>query len=208
MPVYTPGGGGGPSRQIDENTTDALSRPYDVGWPATADTMQQINEMFDILFKSNVKRADDITTLQSGLAGISFSSDLITARRIITNAEIDTLNATPITIVPAPGVGLVNIPILWAIHVSKAVNPWSTTSNFRLRFSGIATDLCATIAASLTSAGAIELYSNGIAQAFAISASDPTNKPLVVDLAADVTQNTGGAASAEVEVAYYILGAQ
>lgn len=98
MPVYTPGGGGGRSSIFDENPGDALSKPYDVDWPPSADTMQQINEMFDLLFKSMVKRREEIEVLEDAP---SADQTLLIKEVSLTTAQMRSANTSPIELLPA-----------------------------------------------------------------------------------------------------------
>ncbi len=150
-----------------------------------------------------------VTGQQSGNLAL-LGGSVLTATLTPSDAQIDAMNATPVQIVAAPGAGLTLIPFWWSLRGTKAVNPWSTTSSFRLRYTGIATDLTNNIAALLTTAGAntIAISTGAVAYSFnvATGSTDPANLGLEISLAADVTQGTGGATAYTFEVAYYVLG--
>ena len=207
--TYTPGGGGGRAADFTENSTDAVSRPYDLSG-FSADTLQQINEMFDMLFKANVKRRSEIAALEDEET-VSTSPDVLVSYMSLDDADLDTLNATPQTIISAPGAGKIVIPFWWSVQVTKAVGVWADTASLRLRYNGIATDLSNNAALALTTAGAMVLTvsTGALATSFntALGATNPTNRAVEISLTADVTQApTGGTTTTLVEVAYYILG--
>lgn len=61
---YTIGGGGGPAGN-DTSDDHALDKPYDIYWPLTQEQVEQVNQMFEQLFKSLRRSADDIEVLES-----------------------------------------------------------------------------------------------------------------------------------------------
>lgn len=133
MPTaYTPGGGGGPARPFDENDNDALSKPYDIEWPPTADTLQQINEMFDLLFKSITKRKTEISALQAAA-----TSPIIMKTFNLTNAQLIALSTLPVVLVPAQGPDTIIIPVWHNIELAVAV-AYTSDPSFQPGFTGTA----------------------------------------------------------------------
>lgn len=59
---FTQGGGGGRATNDAENNLYALDKPYDLAG-LSADTLQQINEMFDILFRNMRKAKTEIDAI-------------------------------------------------------------------------------------------------------------------------------------------------
>ena len=121
--AYTPGGGGGRAADFTENSEDALSKPFDVSWPVNADAIQQINEMFDLLFKSMVKRHDELTALTNTVNNLSLSSDVLVASTTLTGAQINALSVTPVVLVAA-----VSGKILVPLHIAVEANTTSITT--------------------------------------------------------------------------------
>lgn|SRR3990167_1407548 len=64
MPVYNQGGGGGRAGSGGENDEYALDRPYELNGPWTFEMAQQLNEMLDLLFRSQVKSVNRLTVLE------------------------------------------------------------------------------------------------------------------------------------------------
>lgn len=133
MGAYDFGGGGGPATFLTENDADALSRLYELGWPITAETLQQLNEMLDQLYKSIVKRKAEITAL----AAIPIpTASIVSVVVNISNAELAAMATTPKVILAAPGAGITAVP-LYAMVVSLATVAYTNGPLFKWRYTGL-----------------------------------------------------------------------
>lgn len=72
--TFPVGGGGGPAASTDASTAHALDKPYDITGEPSADKMQQIDEMFDLLFRSATQTEEDVADA-GGVSGPSSSTD-------------------------------------------------------------------------------------------------------------------------------------
>lgn len=133
MGAYDFGGGGGPATSLTENDADALSRLYELGWPITAETLQQLNEMLDQLYKSIVKRKAEITALAAVPVPVASVVSVVVN---ISNAELAAMATTPKVILAAPGAGITAVP-LFAMVVSLATVGYSNNPLFQWRYNGL-----------------------------------------------------------------------
>ena len=198
MAGYDTGGGGGRVETITENSRITLSKPYDVASEWSPDTAQKINEMLQQLYEAAGKVEDEVEVIQ---AETTVSADVLKARVVLTDAQIQSLNTTPVTIVAAPGANkFIAVYGCWT-YKNTSAGAYGTTPNFSLRFSGLATDL--TTATSLFLASANNSWRRP-ALAMVGNSTDPMNLAIVATLTTDVTG--GNAANyLVVEVLYTIL---
>lgn len=123
---YSLGGGGGKSPLDKDNPNFALSKPYDLSG-LTEDTLDQINEMFDLLFKAVTKTSEDVTRFTVG------GTQINNIRTTLNNARVKTLSSGPFTILPAPGNGLSILP-LWAVYRNMQVVGYDTSRSLEIRY--------------------------------------------------------------------------
>lgn len=76
--------------------------------------------------------ADGVTITGAGTAGSPFVSHILSNTVTLTSAQILALNATPVTIVPAPAAGMIIVPI--GIYVQYNFNTIAYTGGDRLFF--------------------------------------------------------------------------
>lgn len=131
------------------------------------------------------------------------SSDIAIASLAITDVQLRSLFTVPLTIVAAPGVGKVIVPIRATLKGIRSGTAFSVDVATRIRWAGIATDTMGTATFTWNSAVAATLYRLLIDALFNGSTSDdPSNKALQVSNSADMTLGTG--CSLVVSVQYYI----
>ena len=94
MGVFDPGGGGGPFRGLTEAEICAVDKPFDLFGEFTPKTADEINMMFDILFKCATRAENELAALKAAPAGAFLLSTVE-----LTSAEILVLNTTPITVI-------------------------------------------------------------------------------------------------------------
>lgn len=143
-----------------------------------------------------------VTPQQSG--GLAtMSGDMVVVRVSLTNAQIQSMNTTPITIVAAPGAGKYIVIIGCAVIKETTAGAYSATPNWSLRWSGVATEL--TTPKSLGLNAANKTWERiGIQATDVGDTTDVTNLAVVSRLTADVT---GGDAAnyVVVKVAYFVM---
>ena len=202
MGAYNQGGGGGRAVDVTENDQFAFDQPFEIGSTFTAQTAQQINDMFRILFKS-LRRAENKTAELTILVA-TFNEGINTVTRDVSETELEVLSSVPITIIPAQGGNVVVIPIMWAIDLDISV-AYGDSPALRLRYDGDNTDLCTAIATGLGSATGRHTHADA-ATTINISGGtgSPRNTPLEISLASDPLNPGTGAATMRVKV-WYLL---
>jgi hypothetical protein len=73
------------------------------------------------------------------------SGDVRAATLELTGAQIDTLFGTPVTIVAAPGAGLVVVPIQVVARLVRGTVAWSNSRNLQIQYDGDTTNLIANV---------------------------------------------------------------
>ena len=135
-----------------------------------------------------------VTPHQSGgLAG----SGVSVANLALTTAQLETLNATPVQIVAAPGSGKINAPLgMWA-RLVKDAGAWSANGTITPVFSGSTNSLLNTISIALATAGAVDdlRQSAGPVTLNLASFTTGDNQALDMRFTADVNQGGGGGAA-------------
>src|SRR3990167_2289254 len=205
MGAYNPGGGGGRASGTDTEDQFAYDQPHEISNTFTAETAQQINDMFAILFKA-VSRA------QTNIAAITTTtSDILVAHLTLTSAQLDTLNASPVEIIPAPGELKTIVPLNWSIRVDKNT-AWTANAVFRLQYNGSTAVICTSRTSGLTS-GAPTVGNNFLtgdhtehATTFPFGSGGDTveNKAVEVTFVADTNPGANDNTVANISVAYYI----
>ena len=195
---YTIGGGGGPAGG-DTSSDYALDKPYDIYWPLSEDQVQQINEMLDTLFKAQTRAASDISAVSA-----TTSTDIKVVTKILTDSQIQALNTSPITLVSAPGVDKVIVPISWQLRRNTSGGAYSANPTFFLRYGSAGADgsLFSGVAIALNLATDNNWYRDEALET-AIVTTDITNNSLVAKTSADVTSGSAGN-TLNLIVVYYI----
>lgn len=141
-----------------------------------------------------------VTTHQSG--GLASSSAVIVAELAITEAQLEALSVTPLTVVAAAGSGTIIVVLHWAYQIDVAT-AYSNAPSVRLRYAGSTDNLANTIGSRASSLDIS--HATAIAQAFAQGEAtfDPRNKAVTVELDAALTG--AGVATAKLRVAYYVV---
>ena len=133
MPVYDAGGGGGRSISLTENTSGILDKPYDISGQFTPDMADKINEMFQQLYKATRLNKDSITSITIT------SGDLLVATRAITEAELEAMDTTAVTVVK--GVSNRIIFPVFAVYEKNVTSAYGFSAAFRTRYTGVTTDI-------------------------------------------------------------------
>lgn len=167
---YSTGGGGGRSTAVTEVSSDALDQLYEITYPFSSNTAQQLNEMIRLLHRAATSTRTILSTgvgnvtgptsaidgniaIFSGITGKIIAdggargalSSLVDgtmkqARIQITDAQMKTLNTVPVDVIDAPGTNKIAIPIMCWVH-SSIVTGYNTANSCSLRYSGIAVDI-------------------------------------------------------------------
>jgi hypothetical protein len=117
--------------------------------------------------------------------------------------DIDALFATPITIVDAPGAGLVAVPLAIVPRLQKSASTWNASRNLVVRYNGDTTNLIQTgTTILLGQAHTDQLYS-----AACVSTHTPSNNFNPANKALEVTWETGdvGGGPANTTVKLWLL---
>jgi len=95
----------------------------------------------------NALKPTDAAIVQTVLNG----GGLFSASLQISNAQLNALSVTPLTIVAGqPNIAL--YPVQWSVKVLKTVASGGPSTAIRLRWLGVATDLCAALSTDLANA--------------------------------------------------------
>ena len=183
MAGYDTGGGGGRVETITENSRITLAKPYDVASEWSPDTAQKINEMLQQLYEAAGKVEDEVEEIQ---AATTVSADVLKVRISLTDAQIQSLNTAPVTVIAAPGAKKYVVPIGCGVIKDTSAGAYSATPNFSLRWSGVSHEL--TTPKSLGLNAANKTWERIGIQATDIGdTTDITNLAVVARLTADVT---------------------
>lgn len=195
MPAYTIGGGGGLAGTTT-STDHALDKPYDLYWPLTADQVQSINEMLDLLFKSATKSATDIKVLNTDPGILKVAVVEITAARFLS------LNTSPVTFVAAPGASKIIFPLQWIYEQNILGTAFGTAPTVRIRYDGSTTTIVTNRGISnVANRHEIQhLGSTGYTFVDGVDA-EVRNRAIEVDIDADTT---GGSGNFRFTLWYYI----
>lgn len=85
-------------------------------------------------------------------------SEIRVATLTLDNADIDALFGTPVTIVAAPGAGLVAVPLAVAVRMTKSAGTWSASRNLQVQYDGTTANLIQNITILLAQAQTEQLY--------------------------------------------------
>lgn len=207
-PYSTGGGGGrsplsgsglaGGSTNSEENTQDALDKPFDIFWPFTADAAQKIDEMFRLLFASTTKRYTELTALIQGNA-----SPLRQASLALSNNDFNGLNASKMTIVKAVKDKII-IPIHFAMTVKKSV-AGAPTPTISTRYKGSTTDITTAVSTDLANARYFHASANNANNSLVVTVT-PTLRNTGLQLFANIAGPFGlSDATLKVTLLYYLM---
>lgn len=239
---YSAGGGGGRASSTTDNTQDALDQLYELVWPFSPQTAQQLNEMMLLLHRSSTKRYSDIQTINSTLStgvgnvtgpasavsgniatfsgttgkiiadsgssvgsigGSPVGGILKQSQVTITNAQMKSLNTTPVDVVAAPGAGFIAIPVMCWVHTSIPVTGYNTANSCSLRYTGIAVDIGN--AQTLASTSAEDSYKYISIQGVNFNSANTNPANTAVTLRATGNLTGGDAANTFSTVVTYIV---
>ena len=204
MGAYNQGGGGGRAVDVTENDQFAFDQPFEIGSKFTAETAQQINDMFRILFKSQRRAEDKTIELTSTISGI-ISGELLAVTRALTEAELEALGTTPITLVEAAGADKTIYPVCALLEVTVTTG-YSSSPTATLIHKGSTTDLVAFNAFSFVTTGGHSSFGMGLDHVRnPYGTFDPRNKALQIELSGDPGTPGTGVATGTVTVYYVIV---
>lgn len=143
------------------------------------------------------------TTLPSG---ISVTQDAFTAVLDISTAQLDALNGTPLTVVPAAGANKIIVPVDWSVTAVKSGAAWTANPALSLVYSGNTSAIVTAINLTLTNANTeTRFYHPGQAAFnFLTSTFDPRNVAVVTRLASDTSPGVGSTCTLRIMLTYYI----
>ena len=217
--AYDLGGGGGTAGDVVEGSRFSLSKPYELTGAPTPEMIRQLNEMLgELYFAAN--RIDEV-----GLQGPSSATDgnlavfdgttgqkvrdggvqtvsTLRTRTVVTDAQIQSLNTSPVEVIAAPGAGKFIVVIGCALIKESSAGAYGTSPNISLRWSGASADLTTAKSSGLNAANKT-MERLGLPATDVGDTTDITDTAVVVRLAADVTG--GNAANYLVVETVYFL---
>ena len=206
MGAYNQGGGGGRAVDVTESDQFAFDQPFEIGSTFTAETAQQINDMFRILFKSQTRAQTAINSIITTSTG-----NIEYVRTTLSSAQLDTLNATPVVLVEAQGVGTYVLPVYVSISTYRGDSTaWSAGPTYRLQYTGDTASLMVTSIGSFLDAGAFASpsYAKGNSMSADLSGGHTgtsyASLNTSLEIVFSVDTNPGGAAHAVVELWYVV----
>jgi hypothetical protein len=196
---------GGKAPTFEENTSEALAKPYVLTWPLSAEQVANLDEMLVTLFdvnRENEEAVADVVEEVEVLQAAPAPADqiLISVTIPITEAEIESANSSPVVLVAAIA-GQVLVPVT-ALVVVTVTSVYTSSPTWGLRHGGIAGNLSGTVAPSLNINGT-KRFMLGAADNFTFS-GDPTGASIVLFLNANPTGGATGVATAKVHLTYYV----
>lgn len=216
---YPLGGGGGKAGSISTSENFALDKPYDISGEPSADKMQQIDEMLDLLFRTLTRTAtefvqgpdgverDENIAIFDGVTGKIIQdsgtklSEITAAFRVasydLTEAELETANSVPPIIIPAVADKII-IPVVFQLKLT-ITSIYSNNPVVSLRYNGVTQNISDTMAPVFTINGNKFLQTNAASRTLT---GDPTNKGVVYFHNAELTG--AGAGTAKVIVGYVL----
>jgi len=212
MGVFDQGGGGGRAPDLSINDNYALDQPYDISGEPTAETMQQINEMFMLLFKDatrNRTRVADIATFDVVPPAPGGRQTIYSLYREFNTTQYRSLSTSPQMLIPAPGPGLIVQPFLWTIEVFLVATPsaFNVGLSLSLRYPAGAQDLGTAYVVSNVGAGTRYQRSGGTSPSNASLTNDFKTANLPVNLRGTVDLTGGTLAVVRVHFLYTTLSA-
>lgn len=134
----------------------------------------------------------------------TLTQNLSIASITLSNTQLQTLNTVPVTVVAAPGAGIVVVPVQLMYKGVRSGSAFTGDSSPRIRWNGIATDLTSNPTFTWNSAVAASLFRFNLAiTSYAGSTSDdPRNKALEVSATANLTGGSGN--SLEIRLSYFL----
>ena len=113
------------------------------------------------------------------------SGGIRVAEVTIPTASVLTLNGTPVEIVPAPGVGRANLPLVVVASVAFASAAYATNTSLTIGHAGVGITITGILAATsskvATAAGTVPAVATATAQNAAIIASVASGNPATGD---------------------------
>lgn len=198
--AYSVGGGGGRAASFTENDADALSMPYDLSGPITSDTLQQINEMFDLLFKGMVKRKSEIAVLEDAPAVVQ---TLLIKEVSLTVAQLRTLNSSPVELLPAVnGYTYLLLDPLYAHRTSTVGFSAGATTTVQYGGGGTIGNISSLVSATAAELLIIADTPHHTTTINYISDGSPVSQSVVLKGSTDVT---GGDSTATLRIPYMLV---
>lgn len=139
-----------------------------------------------------------ITSHVSG--GLALAGAAQSATITLSQSQIEAANTTPITIVSAPGAGILVVPIMFSV-ICNVTSAYGTNPNWSIRYSGVANDIGNAVASQLNSTGVRPCFAGVASEAFT---TDVRNLAIVLRLSSDPT---GGAAAGVATCTYFTVDA-
>jgi len=138
------------------------------------------------------------------------SGDLRREAVELTNAQLIILAATPVEIIPAPGAGLVAVPLQLIARLTRGTTAYSANRDLRLEYVGSATNLIQTLSILFADGAAAtrdQIFHALRASSFSGGAAfNPSNLAIELTLSSDI--NNGNASDLlRVSVLYEIVPA-
>lgn len=130
------GSGGGPAGEFETSDEYALFKPYELFGEPNAYMVQQINEMFEILFKQTHRAKQDIDVVSN----ITASGDIFLGSVNLSYTDIQTSNTIPITVVSGVANRIV-VPVGIWVWEHDIVSAYGANPSFSLQYRGVATNI-------------------------------------------------------------------
>lgn len=204
MGAYNQGGGGGRAVDVTESDQFAFDQPFEIGATFTAETAQQINDMFRILFKAQTRAQTAINVLEDAP---TITPTTFTGVNVVTfdlsEAQLEAMTSTSgVEVVEAPGVGYRHYILSYVIQTDITDGYGNSPAYVAI--------LTGSTVAGLSSGNAafnavLVSHVSGIDanDSYAESTMNPENRGITIRLSAALTDV--GVATAKGALAYYTL---
>lgn len=181
-----------------------------------SDTVAQTVSRGSLIYGNSTPAWDELTIGSAGKVltsdgtdvswqTLSSSGGLQVGEVNLTDAQIKSLNTSPVNAITAPGANKLVIPISMTITKDSTAGAYSASPSVRLRWTGSTTDLLDSTVWTLTGTNQTfqRIVSTGAIAALAFTTFDPRNKTIQISTSADVTGGNA-ANSAKVSISYFV----
>ena len=191
---------GGKAPTFEENTSEALAKPYVLVHPLTAEQVANLDEMLVILFDVDREQEIVIDDLEETVTAIE--ENILIVSGSLTQAQLEVMNTTPVTVIAAQGAGTVIHPISMLIEL-VVTDAYTSSPTFNLRHPSATQDLMNAISPIWTNVTTVIGQSVHGNNNVAVSTFDRRNKAVQMRLSANPAGV--GVATAQYRILYTVI---